>query len=532
MFQQEELLFQAHKEGRFYLKYTRRKDLSPELRMSIANMALCCGKYGDITKLAQRYNVSRTFIYDLRNKLLMCSWIIFGSGEANKQDREKKGIDEKLLLLQEILVLRLEGKCSIISISLLLKRKGLKGSSIGYISQVLNETGGHLNPVLAVSSGIKIAVIFASDEIYSSSQPLLITVDPVSSAILHMELGADRKGETWEKHWQELLDAGFCPVLLTNDEGSGMKKAQIKVLPNILRQTDTYHAVAHRLGDICRILEQKGFCSIGEEYDREEKIASAKTPEVIAKRVALYDKAVKDCLIAMQLYDDFKLHYQSMIAQFQIFDSQGNLRCPKKSKKNLEDALKAMESLKHPKTNEEIKTIKNLVPNLFVFFKQAQSVVQQMERNCNSLEQAEALKAICRAYQYGKNHRKIKSAKAKKYHKQQEQDWLIIAQIHLEQQQNPSMDFEQYKDQCYTTLDNIVQSSAMVETINSIVRIYLNGCKNQINQAHLNLIMFYHNHRRYVQGKRKGSTPIELLIGQKQQEDWLDLLIKKVHNVA
>ena len=40
--------------------------------------------------------------------------------------------------------------------------------------------------------------------------------------------------------------------------------------------------------------------------------------------------------------------------------------------------------------------------------------------------------------------------------------------------------------------------------------------------------MFYHNHRRYVQGKRKGSTPMELLTGEKQEEDWLDLLLDKV----
>ena len=40
--------------------------------------------------------------------------------------------------------------------------------------------------------------------------------------------------------------------------------------------------------------------------------------------------------------------------------------------------------------------------------------------------------------------------------------------------------------------------------------------------------MFYHNHRRYVAGKRKGKTPIEILTGRKQETDWLELLIEKV----
>jgi len=38
--------------------------------------------------------------------------------------------------------------------------------------------------------------------------------------------------------------------------------------------------------------------------------------------------------------------------------------------------------------------------------------------------------------------------------------------------------------------------------------------------------MFYHNHRRYNSGKRKGKTPYVILTGQTQTNDWLDLLIE------
>src|SRR6266446_4844361 len=47
--------------------------------------------------------------------------------------------------------------------------------------------------------------------------------------------------------------------------------------------------------------------------------------------------------------------------------------------------------------------------------------------------------------------------------------------------------------------------------VNSFIRPYLNSCQGQITQETLNLIMFYHNHRRYKGGKRKGKAPIELL---------------------
>jgi hypothetical protein len=40
--------------------------------------------------------------------------------------------------------------------------------------------------------------------------------------------------------------------------------------------------------------------------------------------------------------------------------------------------------------------------------------------------------------------------------------------------------------------------------------------------------MFYHNHRRFNAGKRKGQTPMEILSGKKQEMDWIDLLFKAV----
>jgi hypothetical protein len=70
----------------------------------------------------------------------------------------------------------------------------------------------------------------------------------------------------------------------------------------------------------------------------------------------------------------------------------------------------------------------------------------------------------------------------------------------------------------------------MVECINSILRPYLNNSKNQVSQEFLNLFMFYHNHRRYRAGKRKGKTPMELLYKNKQVDDWIGLLVKKIES--
>lgn len=89
-------------------------------------------------------------------------------------------------------------------------------------------------------------------------------------------------------------------------------------------------------------------------------------------------------------------------------------------------------------------------------------------------------------------------------------------------------EFREVKEMVYFQLDNIVQSSAMVENINSILRMYLNTTKNHVTQSMLNLFMHYHNHRRYVADKRKGKTPIEILTERNQKKDWLELFLERV----
>ena len=64
----------------------------------------------------------------------------------------------------------------------------------------------------------------------------------------------------------------------------------------------------------------------------------------------------------------------------------------------------------------------------------------------------------------------------------------------------------------------------MVECINSIIRPYLNTGKNNVTQEQLNLLMHYLNHRRYSDGVRKGKTPMEILTGNDQTKDWIEIL--------
>lgn len=528
MIQAEELILDNYMQGKQCIKFMRRKDISPALRLYIGSMALVHSER--IVELTQKYKISRSFVYILRSRLLQYGPLAFAM-QSNVGETATKEVEEQVELLRTILSYRLEGRCSIISISTLLKRRDFKVSSIGYISEVLQQIGELVGNVVQIENCVKLAVVFASDEMFSVGRPLLITVDPVSSAILHLELGVDRSALSWAVHWQELIDAGLTPILVTGDEGKGMKQGKewVNELQGLTRQSDLYHAISHRLGDTCRILEQKAYAAIQAEYDREAKIASAKSERVIEERFAKWEAAIEKCNTAMNLFDSYLCCYQQMLAPLQLFDEQGNALRAKASQRELEKAIERMRAVGHAATNEELATIQRLVKEgLFNFQRQAQQVVYDLRQLCTSTAQHSSLRMICRAYQCRKNHRKTKCSRLKKRYKEQEQHCLLQAQATWQNTAQMNWEFDLFHKRCYGQLDQIILGSSMVETINSIVRMYVNGCKNQISQPYLNLVMFYHNHRRYIQGARKGSTPMELLSGQQQQKDWLDLLMDKV----
>src|SRR2546429_8623708 len=84
----------------------------------------------------------------------------------------------------------------------------------------------------------------------------------------------------------------------------------------------------------------------------------------------------------------------------------------------------------------------------------------------------------------------------------------------------------------FAKLDAVVKASSLVEMVNSLLRPYLNSSKGQITQETLNLIMFYHNHRRYKSGKRQGKAPIELLTGEALETDWVALLLQHTQETS
>ncbi len=512
-----------------FAKFLRRPDINATLRFTLAYQALYLNEYGLITRLSHDHKVSREFIYQLRNQLQVWSVLIFGVLEAPLFELSSHQTNQELITISQILSLRLEGHCSISGIHLLLKRGGFRNNSVGYISELLNKIGSQLSNQVKLPEGMtKLEVVFAADEVFSKSKPILVTLDPISSVILRIELVEKRTAQEWQNHWQSLLNEAITPLLLTNDEGTGMSKAHKEVLSDIPRQSDTFHAIAHRLGDEVRKLHKKMYQAIEIEYTKERLWENSKSDAVLEKRTKEYEQALLHTIKTFKNYEHFSFLYQYIIESLAFFDARGNLNTLQDSQANIEVALNDIRDLDccGQAIEKQLDYIQKLLPNLLNYLKVVGKIVESWKPLLDTKQKQAAFKNLCIAYQCVKNSRKIKSNKAKRYFLHLAEEQRALAKANLIEYQ-ASIQMLDWWQKLQFQLEQVVQSSAMVETINSILRTYLNIGKNQLNQNHLNIIMFYLNHRRYLRGKRKGKTPMELLKGEKQNQDWLQLMLKE-----
>jgi hypothetical protein len=348
--------------------FQKRSDISFKTKFLIAYLVSFQSRWGLVTDLSRKYNISRTYIYALRDVFLHLE-------KNNFKFIENSESDEVISSLVAILSLRFEGKCCINSISTILKRFGLSLSSIGFISETIKKNGTDIPNELRPDNQSVIKVVFCSDEIFIGRIPILITVEPVSLAILRIELAHNRNGKTWEQHWSSLVSQGYIPLYFAKDEGIGMDTAQKSSFSDTEVQSDTYHAVAHCLG-LCLIrLEKSAYKSIQYEYEREELWDKSKTENTLIKRSETYEKAIQATFQAIELYESCKRLYYQLLECFENFDKEGKLKDTKHTIIFFDMTLESIKALKNKEISEKIKSIENCKKNLFYFTRVAKEII-------------------------------------------------------------------------------------------------------------------------------------------------------------
>ena len=488
------------------MKFTRRHDLDPQTRIDIVkHVWINQGIYGQMTRIAQEYHISRTFLYQL-------SWAAQHHLEELFSDPQHLIEPPDFPIEPWILMLRLEGNCSIPSLSSIFKHFDYQPSSVGYLSESLQDYGRCVPSTLSMPH--QKVVFYLSDEIFAIRAPILVTIDAQSTAILKIELASDRSAQTWETHFQDLGSHRFHSLGMASDRGVGLKAGYQAACQDGFWVCDQFHEFQD-LFNRCHHLERQAYGAIGKEIEAAETFANAKSEANLQKRLEHYEQTRQACEHAIERYDQLNLLLGMLSEALYLCSNLGRLRTVEGVRSDLTVILNLMEDINDAKLPKLLKSIRAHMDDILVPFRQ----VERIHTDLLEVMPEEIVDALALAWHH--DHLFYQSrGKKKQYHRRESDYWLNFSEGILDDQ------FDELKAQVFEKLDSIVKASSLVEMVNSLIRPYLNSCKGQITQETLNLIMFYHNHRRYKSGKRQGKAPIELLTGEALQGDWVDLLIQ------
>ena len=109
-------------------------------------------------------------------------------------------------------------------------------------------------------------------------------------------------------------------------------------------------------------LETSAYSAIQKEFDCYDTLDSARSDEVINKRIDAYEEAVKLANGAIELYEAFHFLYISIINELKLFDGNGNLRDRKEAEKNIEAGLSLIEELEHKKIIKAVNKVRRTMP--------------------------------------------------------------------------------------------------------------------------------------------------------------------------
>lgn len=333
------------------MKFIRRTDLSPQKRIDIALLAMVWqGCYGKMTQIAENYQISRTFLYQLLTIATIHLEVIFSDDiPTSKMDSDT--------LPKIILLLRLEGRCSLSSISSILEESGYSTNSVGYLSQFFQSCGNALPSTLPMKTPK--FVFYLSDEIFAINTPILVTIDAQSTAILKLQLASDRSAKSWKEHFADLEDHLFVTLGMASDRGLGLIKGYEAAHEIALWVCDYFHEFRDLWKQVDK-LERKAYSLITAQKEATMKFDNAKSESNLEKRLHKYEEISHACEHAICIYDELYYLTQVLREILQFVSPNGVLKSKIQIKSQLETVLALIEEVDHVAIKGIVKPLKKI----------------------------------------------------------------------------------------------------------------------------------------------------------------------------
>jgi hypothetical protein len=512
----------------------QRPDVTQYDRLDIAHRYLNPNRpWGEVTKIAREYALSRVTIYAIVLRVLLCFQPDL-PGPKIGQRAEK----EAVYLLSTASAKRLRGRIILTGLfpgggtmrsleDMLDEVPGIDGSA-STIWRVVNQKGAEANSILQKIDfgGITLAVIFvAIDETFFDGRPILMVVEPISLAIcgFHVPADRDRSSLTWGPFLLILQEDQ--KLKFTGAMGDGATPYPGTIASILERddrfQEDIFH-IERDLSKLNRKLENKAYRAFADEEKAVEQWR--KDPSTANKTTWEQAKSTSEELA--ENYDTF-VEYSSWVRDaFEIVDlKSGEIRDHAINQWLLDTTIEALVAVKDADMSKMGRRLHKHKAHLLTYLKCADEALPPLRASLHRylndppLEKA-VLRSISRHWHLqhqvqSNQHRSFRPALAQA---EQERHLWIAGDPFL----------EEWTQQLHTLLDNLQRTSSAAENINSILKPLLARKKHftTAETAHnfIALFVLWHNTRVFKEGKRAGKSPFDILGIDLGERDWRTLL--------
>jgi hypothetical protein len=426
--------------------------------------------------------------------------------EPSSTQAMRKEVDRPILLL------RLEGHGALERISQILKQLGRPFSSVGSISQRLAAYAQALPKEQWTDAQI---VFLLCDEIFTRGQPILLTVEPRSLAILQIELVDNREAETWKQHWDALAEAGLLEQqTVVSDQGPGLVKGC--TLMGLTHPPDLFH-LRRPLAMCGERFSRKALAAIAREYER-GSVEVGRSEDVITKRRAAYEAAKAEAEAQSRRDDHFCYLWTALRQALEVFDEQGESTELTSRQAEIEAIVQLMDALAGAPLHQALASFASGLQGYWGYYQRAEQVYQEYSKRYPH----EVVQALACGWQLQRQATNSKAYGMRKRLAQDAEFYFAYAATCLPEAS------EALQKEMVEALDTEVRSSSLIENVNSALRPLLETCRGQVDQPLLDLFAYVHNHRRFVRGKRAGKAPIAILTGKDMAKTWLTSLLEAI----
>jgi hypothetical protein len=437
--------------------------------------------WGRVTELAQSYAISRTFLYDLRDRALEGLTEGLLPRSPGPQPQDTSVVIDRAFIQRAITVMPLL-KGTIRDIQQGLRWLFGVQRSVGYISQTLTAAG---RQATAYNLGIHLPlpILGEADEIFQGRKPCLTLVDGRSFLVVNLTPVEARDGATWGVTYLDLVKRGIQFHDLACDGGTGLRAGVREAELAIPLRPDLFHILqeAHRL---TRRLEGAAYQAI--ETAERARRADLEARGILRRRgrrlkikVPLPQAELEQAQ-AMERCDQWSWLLSEVRLALEPITPSHTLVSVAKTKATVKTAVELLKELNHPGITAFAEDLQEKLPELLAPLEWLEQQLTPILKDLAADTQTFMLWAWQHRHELNLD---LDTDFPERLCSVVRDVWDILALFH--------------------------RSSSLAESLHSWLRPYLQIHRG-MPQWLLPLLQLFWNHHQFERGKRAGSSPLQL----------------------